>query len=224
MKLEHSFTVPVPPDEAWSVLMDVPRIAPAMPGATLEAVDGDEFRGRVRIKAGPITVSYQGVARLVDVDRDARRVVIEARGRESKGSGSVTATIVSTLHEVSGGASRVDVVTDLAITGRPAQLGRGLLQDVGGEIVRRFAENLAAQIRQASEPSAARAAGTGATGPRDVASGAVVARAPSDQPAPATEPAALDLVTALRPVLVKRVAPALGLLAALLILRRWLRR
>lgn len=220
MKLEHSFTVPVPPEEAWSVLMDVPRIAPAMPGATLEAVDGDEFRGRVRIKAGPITVSYQGVARLVEVDKSAGRVVVEASGKEPRGSGSVKATITSTLHADGGGHSRVEVVTDLAITGKPAQLGRGLLQDMGGEIIRQFADNLAVEVARGSNPTAAPPDPheTTPSGLAPVASG----RSPA-QPA-AAESASLDLVSTLGPVLLKRAAPVIGAVVVLLLVRRWLRR
>jgi uncharacterized protein len=225
MKLQHSFNVPVPPDEAWPVLMDVRRIAPCMPGATLEEVDGDEFRGRVRVKAGPITVSYQGSARFAEVDVDGRRVVMEASGKEPRGSGSVKATITAALDADAGGTSRVDVTTDLAITGKPAQFGRGLLEDIGGRIIGQFADNLALEIKDGPEPvPGGESAATAATAPSE-AERAV--RATSSAEAPSTRPAAsasLDLLPTLGPVLAKRAAPVLGGLVLLLVLVRLLRR
>src|SRR4051812_46501310 len=192
MKLEHSFTVPVPVEDAWPVLMDVERIAPCMPGATLEQVDGEEFRGRVRVKAGPITVSYQGVARFAEVDESSRRVVLEASGKEPKGSGSVKALITANLRDDQSGTTTVDVVTDLAITGKPAQFGRGLMEDIGGKIIGQFADNLATEIEGAPEPEAGSAepAATAVTSPSEAVN---VTRVAPQRPAAAAEPASLDL-------------------------------
>lgn len=154
MKLEHSFSVPVPPDAAWRALLDVERIAPCMPGATLTEVSGDEFRGTVKVKVGPITVTYGGTARFVEKDEVGHRVVIEGKGRETRGAGTAQATITGTLIP-EGDGTRVDVATDLAITGKPAQFGRGVMADVGAKIIGQFAdclqEELAAPAERAAE-------------------------------------------------------------------------
>src|SRR5437868_5008414 len=125
MRLEHQFTVPVPVDTAWAVLLDLPRIAPCLPGATLTGVDDDGFTGTVKVKLGPITLTYQGRGRFVERDEAARRVVVQASGRDTRAAGTASATVTSTL-TAEGDATRVEVVTDLTVTGRPAQFGRGM--------------------------------------------------------------------------------------------------
>jgi carbon monoxide dehydrogenase subunit G len=219
MKLEHSFTVPVPVEQAWPVLMDVQRIAPCMPGATLEQVDGEEFRGRVRVKVGPITVSYQGVARFAEVDETSRRVVLEASGKEPKGSGSVKALITANLRD-DGPRTAVDVSTDLAITGKPAQFGRGLLEDIGEKIIGQFADNLASEIEH---PATASAGEPAATAPSEAGSATRLATPASSSPSRPAEPS-LDLMSTVAPVVIKRAAPLACALLALLLLIRWVRR
>ncbi|HEX6498888.1 MAG TPA: SRPBCC domain-containing protein [Micromonosporaceae bacterium] len=145
MRLDHDFTVPVPADEAWRVLLDVPRVAPCMPGATLTDSDGDRFAGTVKVKLGPITLSYRGTGHFVDRDESTRRVVIEAHGRESRGSGTAAATVTAVLEPV-GDTTRVRVSTDLHVTGRPAQFGRGMIADVSGKLVDQFAACLAQEL------------------------------------------------------------------------------
>jgi len=145
MKLEHEFTVPATVDEAWRVLLDVERVAPCMPGATLTSVDGDEFTGTVKVKVGPIQVTYKGEARFINRDDAAHRVTIEASGKEARGSGTAAATVTAEL-KADGGQTRAVVVTDLNITGRPAQFGRGVMADVGGKLIGRFADCLAEEL------------------------------------------------------------------------------
>lgn len=155
MELEHEFTVPVGVDEAWQVLLDVERIAPCMPGATVLDVRGDEFAGTVKVKVGPITMTYAGDARFAEKDEAARRVVVEAAGKENRGSGTAKATMTATLEPAADTSSTlVHVLTDLTVTGRPAQFGRGMLQDVGGRLIGQFADNLAATLRAVEETDA----------------------------------------------------------------------
>ena len=167
MQLENSFTVPVPIDEAWRVLLDIERIAPCMPGAALDTVDGDEFTGRVKVKLGPINLTYQGKASFIEKDEAAHKAVIDARGKDQRGNGTAAAVVTAKL-AAEGAITRVDVLTDLNITGRPAQFGRGVMTDVGNKLLGQFADKLAAQLGEGdaqgdaarAESAAAKAAGT----------------------------------------------------------------
>jgi carbon monoxide dehydrogenase subunit G len=151
MELDHEFTVPVPVDRAWPVLLDVERIAPCMPGATLDSVDGDEFTGRLKVKLGAMTITYKGSARIASRDESAHTVSIEGTGKEARGSGTASATVQAQLHD-EGEQTRVTVHTKLNVTGRPAQFGRNILAEVGGKLIGRFAGNLAEEITR--EPAA----------------------------------------------------------------------
>jgi carbon monoxide dehydrogenase subunit G len=165
MELEHSFTIPVPPEQAWGVLLDVEKVAPCMPGATIDSVDGDEIKGRIKVKVGPVALTYAGTARFTDKDEQARKVVLEASGKETRGSGTASATITSTLSDEAG-QTRVVVHTTMTVTGRPAQFGRGVMAEVSGRVIEKFATNLAAQLSggaaapAASTPAATAAAST----------------------------------------------------------------
>ena len=165
MELEHSFTIPVPPEQAWGVLLDVEKVAPCMPGATVDSVDGDEIKGRIKVKVGPVALTYAGTARFTDKDEQARKVVLEASGKETRGSGTAAATITSTLSDEAG-QTRVVVHTTMTVTGRPAQFGRGVMAEVSGRVIEKFATNLAAQLSggaaapAASAPAAAAATST----------------------------------------------------------------
>jgi carbon monoxide dehydrogenase subunit G len=156
MKLEHTFTVPVPVDKAWEVLLDLPRIAPCMPGATLTGVEGDEFTGTVKVKLGPIGLTYSGKGRFVERDEAAHRVVVEASGRDTRSAGTAGATITAQLSG-QGDETVVDVVTDLTVTGKPAQFGRGMISDVSGKLLGQFADCLAGKLGGGDEPAAATA-------------------------------------------------------------------
>src|SRR5215472_6694812 len=153
MDLEHSFTIPVPPEQAWQVLLDVERIAPCMPGATVDSVDGDVVKGRIKVKVGPVTMTYAGAARFVERDEQARSVTLEASGKETRGAGTASATVRSSLAD-EGGQTKVVVRTTMSVTGRPAQFGRGVMAEVGGKIIERFATNLAAQLAGGATPEA----------------------------------------------------------------------
>jgi carbon monoxide dehydrogenase subunit G len=142
MELEHSFTVPVPEERAWEVLMDVERVAPCMPGATLDSVDGDVISGRIKVKVGPIAMTYAGTARFTERDPDAHVITLEASGKETRGAGTASAKVRSML-ESQNGHTHVVVHTTLNVTGRPAQFGRGVMAEVGGKLIGVFAANLA---------------------------------------------------------------------------------
>ncbi|KAB2351736.1 SRPBCC family protein [Actinomadura rudentiformis] len=157
MELDHEFTVPVPVDQAWSVLLDVERVALCMPGATLDSVDGDEYAGRLKVKVGAMTVTYRGTARIAAADASSRTVTIEAAAKEARGSGTASATVQARLHD-EGDTTRVTVHTKLNVTGRPAQFGRNILAEVGAKLVTRFAKALAKELESPTE-AAEQAAG-----------------------------------------------------------------
>ncbi|WP_040338780.1 SRPBCC family protein [Candidatus Blastococcus massiliensis] len=165
MQLENSFRVPLPVDEAWRVLLDVERVVPCMPGATLDSVAGDRATGEMKVKLGPINLTYQGTATVTVKDEAAHRAVIDARGKDQRGNGTATALITATL-AAEGATTRVDVVTDLTITGRPAQFGKGVMTDVGSKLLGQFADKLAAQLGSspASAPGPVAKAAATATG------------------------------------------------------------
>ncbi|HEY8057967.1 MAG TPA: SRPBCC family protein [Acidimicrobiales bacterium] len=137
MELTNEFDVEVPVDEAWAVLTDLERIAPCMPGAQLTEVEGDEFRGNVKVKVGPITAQYKGVARFAEKDDASHRAVIDAQGRDTRGQGNANALITATL-AAEGAGTHVTVNTDLKLTGKVAQFGRGAIADVSAALLDQF--------------------------------------------------------------------------------------
>ncbi|MFN2519388.1 MAG: SRPBCC family protein [Jatrophihabitantaceae bacterium] len=153
MQLEHSFTVPVVIDDAWRVLLDIELIAPCLPGAVIDSVAGDDFTGTVKVKLSPIGLTYKGRASFVEKDQAAHRAVIDARGRDARGNGTANAKVTATLTE-SGTSTRVTVLTDLDITGRPAQFGRGVMVDVGNKLIGQFADCLAGKLTGGAAPVA----------------------------------------------------------------------
>ena len=167
MELEHSFTIPVPPEQAWPVLLDVERIAPCMPGATVDSVEGEVVKGRIKVKVGPVALTYSGTARFTERDEQSRSIKLEASGKETRGAGTASATIRSSLAD-EGGQTRVVVHTTMNVTGRPAQFGRGVMAEVSGRIIEKFATNLGALL--ASAPAAGVAASNG-SGPAADAAG-----------------------------------------------------
>jgi carbon monoxide dehydrogenase subunit G len=145
MELTNEFEVAVPVERAWAVLTDLERIAPCLPGAQLREVQGDEYRGSVKIKVGPITTSYDGVIRITELDLAAHRAVLKAEGRETRGQGNVASVITATLSSTPVG-TKVTVLTDLTITGKVAQFGRGVLADVSAKLLDQFVANLEATV------------------------------------------------------------------------------
>jgi uncharacterized protein len=150
MELEHSFTVPVPEERAWEVLLDVKRVAPCMPGATLDSVEGDDIKGRIKVKVGPIAMTYAGTAHFTERDAQNHVIVLQASGKETRGAGTASASVRSAL-QGQGDQTHVVVNTTLNVTGRPAQFGRGVMAEVGGKLIGIFASNLAEML--AAEPA-----------------------------------------------------------------------
>ncbi len=225
MQLENSFTVPAGVEEAWGVLLDVERVAPCMPGAALTGHDGDNFQGTVKVKVGPIAVTYRGTAEFVERDDAAHTVKINAKGRETRGSGTANATISCTLTS-EGSGTKVDVVTDLAITGKPAQFGRGVIGEVAGKVITQFADALAEEI-SSGKPTAPEAPAEAATAAPAEAAAEVadepepaaptLAAAPEAAPPVRRSAEAIDLLDVAGAPVAKRLAPIAVVVALLLI-------
>jgi len=158
IELDNSFTVPVPPERAWDVLLDVERIAPCMPGASVLSIsdDGNEIEGQVKVKLGPLSLSYKGTAKFTDKDQANSRIAIEATGKETRGAGTASANVQAVLKPGdAAGSTLVSIHTSLNVTGRPAQFGRSLLPEVSGKLIAQFASNLEALIAADNAPAAA---------------------------------------------------------------------
>jgi carbon monoxide dehydrogenase subunit G len=240
MELTNDFRVDVPVPEAWKVLTDVERIAPMLPGAQLQEVEGDEYRGVVKVKVGPITAQYKGAATFVERDEEAGRVVLKASGRDTRGQGNATALITAVMSPEDGGGTKVSVVTDLTVTGKVAQFGRGVMAEVSAKLMGQFVDALAADIRSSGNPSGseqtgeAPSSGNGAGGssPQAGTNNADVAGAEEDGPAAATvqsqasgprridspEAQPVDLVAVAGPSTAKRLLPLVGAVVLVLIL------
>ncbi len=200
MQLVNEFRVPVPITQAWEVLTDVERIAPCIPGAQLLSVDGDEFTGAVKVKVGPISVAYQGEASFQEKDAAARRAVIKALGKETRGQGNAAAVVTLELKD-EGDATTCLLTTDLTISGKAAQFGRGVLADVSSKLIGQFAQRLEADLQSTT------------------------ATATFSAPATAPEEAAavdLNLLSVIAAPLAKRALPVVGGLIVGLIVGRLL--
>jgi carbon monoxide dehydrogenase subunit G len=250
MEMDHSFTVPVPPERAWDVLLDVERIAPCMPGASVDEFDGEVVTGRIKVKVGPVSLTYRGTAKFTERDPDARVIVLEASGKETRGAGTASATVRATLEPESGGeATKATMHTTMNVTGRPAQFGRGVMVEVGGKLVEQFAQNLrqlitddsaggggaAASEAGSTEASAATDGGAsadqatttldgpGSTQPSPVIPSAAPSAATATAPsAPPAQASAdsINLVKLVGPALLKRVVPVAVVAAVLALLGR----
>ncbi len=150
MKIENEFTVDAPVQEAWNMLLDLERVTPCLPGAALEEASGEEYKGTMSVKLGPITQQYEGTVKIDEADEEARRAVIRAEGKDARGQGTVSASITSTLHEEDKG-TRVHIETDMQVTGRAAQFGRATMQDVAGKLAGQFADCLEKEIMGVKE-------------------------------------------------------------------------
>jgi carbon monoxide dehydrogenase subunit G len=248
-QLVNEFTVNRPIDEAWAVITDVERIAPCLPGAQLQEIEGEIYRGVVKIKLGSITPAFKGQATFVERDDTAHRALLKAEGRDTGGRGNASAEIEAHAESLSPTSTRVVVTTDLHITGKVAQFGRGIIGDVSKKLMAQFAGNLNTMLDEppasAAEPAAATAshdadaAATGAPAapgeaaedptpaasalgadtPRPAAPAAAEAPKVRKIDSPASEP--VDLAGVAGPAILKRLAPvAAGLLLLLFILRR----
>jgi carbon monoxide dehydrogenase subunit G len=165
MQFDNSFEVPLPPEEAWKVLLDVPRIAPCLPGAELtETLPDNRFKGRAGVKVGPVNLFFAGEAQIMDINEAAKSARVKAKGNDTKGRGQAAAVVDFSLHP-QGSGTRVDVKTDLNMTGAVAQYGRasGLMKEIAGAIMGQFADNLRTEILAGQTAAAPAAEGTGAT-------------------------------------------------------------
>jgi uncharacterized protein len=212
MKLEHKFTVPAPIDTVWQALLDPERVAPCFPGATITSASGDEFAGTVKVRLGPISLQYRGSGRFTETDETAHRTMIKATGTASGGQGTAAATVTASLAE-NGEGTAVTVATDLTITGKPAQFGRGLIADVGGKIIGQFADCLSRSLGPEQEPAPV------APSPPSIPSPPVPVR---PAPPPVTEE--IDLLDAAGGAVAKRAIPAIAALLLLTLIIRWWRR
>src|SRR5215218_7071619 len=233
MQLEHQFSVPVPVAQAWDLLLDVERTAPCVPGATVESFDGETIHGRLKVKVGPIQVTYAGTARFTEKDESARRAVLDASAKEARGPGTATAVVTAALVD-RGASTDVTLTTDLQITGRPAQFGRGVMVEVGTKLLDKFADCLAAEL--GVDPVTSASAATAAPGEetkaaaRDIAAGTAAAAPQATVPppalrrVPATGDGVLDVPDVAGAPLLKRVLPAVGVAVVLLVVWRLLAR
>lgn len=234
MELSSSFEVARSLEDTWAVLTDVERIAPCLPGAKLQEVEGEEHRGVVKVKVGPITAEYKGVASFTEKDDSSHRAVLEAKGRDTRGAGNASAVITAQLAAVDDNTTSVTVDTDLTISGKVAQFGRGVMADVSAKLMGQFADNLAAMLEQdtagpgdaagdggaddaadegaAGTDSADAAAGSG-QGASDAADGGA---ADSDD-----DVEAVDLVSMAGGAVLKRLVPAVIVLVAIVVIVIW---
>ncbi|WP_114202180.1 SRPBCC family protein [Janibacter anophelis] len=242
MQLTHTFSVPAGIDETWAALRDIESVAGCFPGAQVTSADADSFEGTVKVKLGPIALVYKGSGEFVEQDESAHRMVISAKGKDKRGNGTAGAEVVATMTE-EGEGTRVEVVTDLNVTGKPAQFGRGVMQDVSDKLLGQFVDCLAGRFAPAEAEAAAPAEEAAAPGPAAAAPGPAATTAPSAAtPAPAPSAAArtsapvrsaptsgsddaIDLGATALPVLLRAYGPQLaaalgGLLVLGLLLRR----
>jgi len=211
VELSNDFEVAAPIDLVWSVLTDVERIAPCLPGAQLLEVEGDEFRGVVKIKVGPITAQYKGAASFVERDDAGYRAILSAEGRDTRGAGNAAANITAEL-EVTDVGTKVTVTTDLTVTGKVAQFGRGVMADVSKKLMGQFADNLSALMAPSSDEVAADAPVVDAAveAPPDRATdNAADGDAPTIRVVDAPEVEAIDLLDAAGAPILKRLVPTL---------------
>lgn len=224
MELTNEFTVDVGIEDAWAILTDVERIAPCMPGAQLQEVEGDEYRGVVRVKVGPITAEYKGKATFVELDPVAHKAVLRAEGRETRGQGNASAIITASL-EPAGSATRVQVATDLTISGRVAQFGRGVMADVTAKLLGQFVDSLESTVvaglhaGPGATPTGSDAADDHAGSPTDAA-----VRPASGQAGPAEAAAPVDLMGVAGPALARRLVPLLAVVGLVVLWRKVFRR
>ncbi len=188
MDLSNEFTVPVPVERAWEVLTDVELIAPCLPGAQLQEIEGDEYRGIVKVKVGPITAQYKGAATFQEQDVENRRIVLKAEGRDTRGQGSASALITATMTETTtetGVSTHVVVDSDVTIKGKVAQFGRGMIAEVSAKLLTQFVECLEGKLGE--EPAAAPTEAPGPVAPSSTEAAPTQTAAEGPEPAPATD-------------------------------------
>jgi uncharacterized protein len=206
--LNHTFSVAVPIAEAWNVLTNVERIAPCLPGAQLQEVEGETYRGVVKVKVGPIQAQFKGQASFVEKDDANYKAVLKGEGRDTGGKGNASAIITAQLTAIDASSTQVNVNTDLSITGKVAQFGRGALADVSDKLLAQFSDNLNNLI--ASEPAAA--------APAPAATPVAESAQPTVRKIDAPEAAPINLIEAAGGTIVKRALPVVAGVAVLVLL------
>jgi carbon monoxide dehydrogenase subunit G len=243
LDLTHRFTVPTPVEETWAHFQDIASIAECFPGAAVTSVEDETFHGTVKVKLGPIALVYNGSGTFVERDETAHRFVVDAKGKDKRGNGTAGAVVTLEMHPSEGAeGTDVEVVTDLSITGKPAQFGRGVMQDVSDKLLGQFVDCLEHRLAGPDTGTPDRASDAVAPAPDDhpprgatPAGEEPTARAapPTPGPSATTAPAppgrgsddALDLGATVLPVLLRAYwKPLLGGVVVLLVLRRLLRR
>jgi carbon monoxide dehydrogenase subunit G len=192
MDLNHQFTVAVPVEDAWRILTDVERIAPCLPGAQLQEIEGDTYRGIVKVKVGPIQAQFKGQANFIERDDVAHKVVLKGEGRDTTGKGNASAIITAEMTAVDASSTAVTVNTDLSVTGKVAQFGRGAMADISDKLLAQFVVNLNALIAEQPATAAAPVAAEPTEGVRTIES---------------AEVAPLDLLSAAGSPILKRAIP-----------------
>jgi carbon monoxide dehydrogenase subunit G len=227
MKLQNDFLVDAPLDETWATLLDIQRVAQCLPGAKLESDGADGvYRGSMQMRLGPMTLAYKGTARMAEIEEDTHSATIEVKAKELKGQGTATARIRNRLEPGAGGATHVTVETDLNITGRPAQFGRGIMEDVAGKMLGDFAKRLAGEVLSAGAGAAGGPTANGSAAPATADAPPSSGPAPASAPPPAAEediPSTLDLGSVIAGPLAKRAVMAVGAVAVLVLLLSVLR-
>jgi uncharacterized protein len=248
MELTNDFRVALPVERAWAVLTDVERIAPCLPGAQLQEVEGDEYRGIVKVKVGPITAQYKGKAKFLSLDPEAHVAVLRAEGRETRGQGNANATITANLTP-DGEGTAVAITTDLTVTGRVAQFGRGVLADVSAKLLDQFVADLEKTVLvdeapteaveteledpiEATQPDADEPGVPATADPEPVQGEVAMAVAPAEEPPgrsavrkiDSPEPTPVDLLDTAGTPVAKRVAPILIAVAVVWVLKKLLTR
>ena len=211
MELNNDFEVAAPVDLVWAVLTDVERIAPCLPGAQLLEIEGDEFRGVVKIKVGPITAQYKGAASFSERDDVGHRAVLRAEGRDTRGAGNAAADITAELEATDVG-TKVTVTTDLTVTGKVAQFGRGVMADVSKKLMGQFAENLSDLIAASGDETVVDAAAD------EAAVDVPVDETPAVRVVDAPEVEAIDLLGAAGAPILKRLVPTLLAVVAVVVI------
>lgn len=219
MELKNEFRVSVPVETAWATLTDVEYIAPCMPGAQLTEIDGEEFKGQVKVKVGPITAQYKGSATFLEKDETNHKVVLDAKGRDTRGAGNAAAEVTA-LMIPDGDGTKIEITTDLKVTGKVAQFGRGVMADVSEKLIGQFVDCLEGKL---AERGSAEVAAEEAPAP-------AASSEPAPEPAPAAstgprridmpEPEPVDLLDTAGAPVVKRLAPLVLVLLVLFLLRR----
>ncbi len=211
MEMSNEIEVNASASDVWAAFNDVERIAPCLPGAQLTEIEGEEYRGVVKVKVGPVNAQYKGKATFTERNQDAMQVVILAEGRETRGQGNASATITATVEALGDDRTKVGVTTDLKITGKVAQIGRNLIPDVSAKIMDQFADNLETMLSDSSSDDAS-------SEPDASADGSGV------RPVSSPEPEAVDLLDVAGPPAAKKFGPIAGLIAVLWIIRKLFKR